>query len=110
MKIIIIVIVILWFSPLIDIISVSIIKNNIDKKLRTSKINIKKGYRKMTIKEVKNGDYLTLKKIDIPHENQVFKKEGYDRSSKKYVITKFNDICSSRLLKGNTEVFTDFIF
>lgn len=64
----------------------------------------------MTIKDLKKGDFFTLKPIGEPTESQVFIKGEYDRSEKKYECTKFSDFSSSRLLKANTVVYTDFIF
>lgn len=64
----------------------------------------------MKIQELKKGDYFTIKPIAEPKESQVFVFDGYDRSDRKYVATKFSDICSSRLFKKDTEVYTDFIF
>lgn len=64
----------------------------------------------MTIKDLKKGDYFTLKPIAEPKENQVFIKGDYVRTDKKYECTKFSDFCSFRYLKSNTVVYTDFIF
>lgn len=65
---------------------------------------------KMKLRELKKGDYFTLRKIEYPKENQVYIKGDYDRSDKKYCCTKFSDICSCRSLKPNTEIYVDFIF
>jgi hypothetical protein len=64
----------------------------------------------MTIRELKKGEYFTLKPIAEPTENQVLIRDDYDRSEKKYMAIKFNNISASRLLKPNTPVYTDFIF
>ena len=64
----------------------------------------------MTIRELKKGDYFTMKPIDNPSENQVFVRGDYDRSERKYECYKFSDICSFRYLKGDKEVYTDFTF
>ena len=64
----------------------------------------------MKLKDVKKGDYFTLKPIESPTENQVYIKGDYDRSEKKYCCIKFSDISMSRSIVGNKEVFTDFTF
>ena len=64
----------------------------------------------MKLSELKKGTWFTLKPIEEPKESQVFIRGDYDRSEKKYECGKFSDISSSRLLKGSTEVFTDFTF
>lgn len=64
----------------------------------------------MTIKELKKGDYFTLKPVENPKESQVYVRGEYDRSERKYEANKFSDFCSSRLLKPTTQVYTDFIF
>ena len=64
----------------------------------------------MKLKELKIGEYFTLKPYSEPKENQVYIREEYDRSERKYECGKFSDISYSRLLKGDTEVFTDFTF
>lgn len=62
------------------------------------------------LKDLKKGDYFTLKAISNPTDCQVYVRDSYDRSSKKFCCYKFSDICSSRLLKPDTYVYTDFIF
>lgn len=64
----------------------------------------------MKIQELKKGDYFTVKPIAEPKESQVFVYDGYNRSDKKYVGIRFNDICSCREFKKDTEIYTDFIF
>ena len=64
----------------------------------------------MTLKELKNGEYFTLKDYPSPRASQVYVKNEYDRSSKKYEVSKFLDFCDTRLLKGDTIVYTDFTF
>lgn len=64
----------------------------------------------MTVKQLKKGEWFTLKPISEPKENQVFIRGDYDRTEKKYECGKFSDISYSRLLKGDTEVYTDFVF
>ena len=64
----------------------------------------------MTVKQLKQGEWFTLKPISEPKESQVFVRGEYDRSAKKYECGKFSDISYSRLIKGDTEVYTDFVF
>lgn len=64
----------------------------------------------MTVKDLKIGDYFVLKPVSEAKESQVYIRGEYDRSSKKYLCGKFVDISYSRLLKGDTEVYTDFTF
>lgn len=65
---------------------------------------------KMTIKQLKKGDFFTLKPLDNPKESQVWIKGEYDRTDKGYVCIAFSDICKSRILKSGKEIYTDFIF
>lgn len=64
----------------------------------------------MKLKELKAGSWFTLKPIEEPKESQVYIRGEYDRETKKYVCGKFSDISYSRLLKGDTEVYTAFTF
>ncbi len=64
----------------------------------------------MTIKELKVGDYFTLKPISEPKESQVYIRGPYDRTESKYECGKFDDISVTRYFKGTKEIYTDFIF
>lgn len=64
----------------------------------------------MKLKDLKLGEYFTLKPIEEPTENQVYIRGEYDRSEKKYDCGKFSDISYSRMFDGNKEVYTDFTF
>ena len=64
----------------------------------------------MTVKDLKMGEYFTLKPYSEPTEKQVYIRGEYDRAERKYECGKFDDISYSRLLKGNTVVYTDFTF
>lgn len=64
----------------------------------------------MTIKDLKNGDYFTIKPIENPKENQVYIKGDYDRTSKKYCCGRFDDISYSKDFNGNKEIYIDFTF
>lgn len=62
------------------------------------------------LKELKNGEYFTLRPYAEPSAARVYVKNEYDRSSKKYEVAKFLDFCDTRLLKGDTIVYTGFTF
>lgn len=64
----------------------------------------------MTLKDLKTGEYFTLKPIENPTEKQVFIRGEYDRTEKKYECGRFDDISYTRYLSGKTEVYTDFTF
>ena len=63
------------------------------------------------LKDLKQGDYFTLKDYgEYPSENVVWVRDFYSREAKKYCIHKFNDVNHDSFKKGNTKVYTDFIF
>lgn len=64
----------------------------------------------MKLKDLKIGEYFTLKPIENPTEKQVFIRGEYDRTEKKYECGRFDDISYTRYLSGKTEVYTDFTF
>lgn len=64
----------------------------------------------MIIKELKKGDYFTIKSIENPTDKQVYIRGDYDRSSKKYFCGRCDDICYERSFKGDKEVFVDFVY
>lgn len=64
----------------------------------------------MLIKDLKIGEYFTLKPIENPTEKQVFIRGEYDRTEKKFECGRFDDISYTRYLSGKTEVYTDFTF
>ena len=66
--------------------------------------------KKATIKELKKGDFFTLKPIEFAEEPQVWIRGEYDRSSKSYSCYKFEDVNHERFFSGKKEVYTDFIF
>ena len=61
----------------------------------------------MKLKELKKGDWFTLKNISEPKDNQVWIKDEYNRSSKKYLCIRWSDISVSREISGNKEVYTE---
>lgn len=64
----------------------------------------------MTIKDLHKGDFFTLKDIEHPTEKQVYIRGDYDRSTRKYECTRFDDASSTRLFKGDKVIFTSLIF
>ena len=64
----------------------------------------------MKLKDLKIGEYFTLKPIEEPKENQVYIRGEYDRTERKYECGKFSDISYTRYIDGNREVYTDFTF
>lgn len=64
----------------------------------------------MVLKDLKRGEFFTLKPVEYPRESQVYIRGEYDRSTKKYACSKFSDVNYERLLKGTTTVYTEFTF
>ena len=64
----------------------------------------------MKLKELKKGDWFTLKNISEPKENQVWVKDEYNHSSKKYLCIRWSDISDSKEISGDKEVYTNFTF
>ena len=62
------------------------------------------------IKELKKGEFFTLKAIENPSENQVYIRGDYERTEKKYECEKFSDFCFTRFFKGDKVVFVGFTF
>ena len=64
----------------------------------------------MKLKELKKGEYFTIKPLENPKESQVYIRGEYDRSEKKYDCGRFDDISYLRYFKGDKEVYTEFTF
>ena len=62
------------------------------------------------IKDLKQGEFFTLKPIAEPKENQVWVRGEYDRSTKTYEAYNFSDVNRYRNFKGTKEVYTEFVF
>ena len=62
------------------------------------------------IKDLKKGEYFTRKPVMYPKDCQVFIRDDYERSSKKYYCLRFSDINDCLMLKGETIVYTGFTF
>lgn len=64
----------------------------------------------MTIRDLKIGEYFTLKPIEDPKETQVYVRGDYLKVSKVFQCHKFSDVNSSRYFNPETTVYTDFTF
>jgi len=64
----------------------------------------------MELKELKKGEFFTLKQIEEPKATQVYIRGEYNRECKAYDCINFNDISKFRLLKGDRTIYTDFTF
>ena len=62
------------------------------------------------MKELKKGEWFTLKPIECPKESQVYIKSDYDRSERAYWSTKWSDIGDGKFIKGERIVYVDFEF
>lgn len=62
------------------------------------------------IRDLKRGEYFTLKPIEEPKESQVYIRTEYDRSEGKYWCQKWYDICSGRYFSGDKVVYVGFTF
>ena len=63
------------------------------------------------LKEVKNGDFFTLKNYgEYPDDKKVYIRGDYSRECKKFSCYKFDDINAETFKKGDLIVYTDFIF
>lgn len=66
----------------------------------------------MKLKDIGKGEYFARKSLgeQEARPSQIYVKGDYDQSSKKYWCGRWNDISSGIELKGDTEVYQDFIF
>ena len=64
----------------------------------------------MVVKKLKQGEFFTRKAVEYPKESQVYVRGAYDREQKRYECTRFDDVSRAVYLKGDTEVYTDFVF
>ena len=66
---------------------------------------------KVRLKDVKKGDFFTLKPIEYPKDSQVFIKEEYDRETKKWQCAQCSDVWGTgRQFKADKEVYIDFTY
>ena len=64
----------------------------------------------MTMKELRKGDFFTLRAIEDPAPSQVYIRGEYDRTERKYWAQKFSDISDGKYIDGNREVYINFEF
>lgn len=62
------------------------------------------------IRNVKRGDFFTLKDLDDPTESQVWVRDEWDRSAGRYVAHRFTDVNSERSFKSERAVYVGFTF
>ena len=62
------------------------------------------------LKDMIKGEFFTRKPIDEQKETQVVIRGEYDRSEKKYEISRFSDFCDTVYLKGTAKVYVGFTF
>ena len=67
----------------------------------------------MKLKDLKKGEFFSLKPCgerQVSHK-EVYTKGEYDRSLRKYECCRNDDVFSHyKYLKGDTEVYTDFVY
>lgn len=66
--------------------------------------------KQVNLKELKKGEYFTMKPIEEPTEDQVWVKGEYIRQAGKYSTYKFIDTNHEILRKGDTRVYINFSF
>lgn len=64
----------------------------------------------MTLKDLKRGEYFTRKPIENPTEKQVFVRGDYDRTEKRYECHRWDDVNKTVYIKGDKEIYVDFVF
>lgn len=63
-----------------------------------------------TIRDIKKGDFFTLSNLSHPKESQVWIRDEYDRSERKYTAHRFDDVNYFRSFKADFVVYTEFTF
>ena len=66
-----------------------------------------------TIKQLKKGDFFCLKPFNENEpikESLVWIRGDYERSSKRFSCTKYEDFCHENFFRGDKVVYTDFDF
>ena len=67
-------------------------------------------FKAVPLKSLKKGELFTVKPIAYPDDKEVYIKEEYDRETKKFSCTRYDDISYSKEFPGTKMVYTDFIF
>lgn len=62
------------------------------------------------LKDVRKGEWFTRKPIEDPKDNQIWIRGDYDRETKKYCSSNFDDINRFIYLKGETTVYVGYTF
>lgn len=62
------------------------------------------------LKDLKKGELFTLKPVEEPRESQIFVKDEYDRSEKKYWCGKWSCYGDGKFISGDKIVYTEFTF
>ena len=75
-----------------------------DKPVMDSTIEVKE------LKDIKLGEYFVFIDKNGKPRQTVWVRDNYDRSTKKYEVFKFYDICDSKLVSGTRKVTQSFIF
>lgn len=66
--------------------------------------------KQVNLKDVKKGEYFTLKPIEEPTPDQVWVKGEYIRQDKKYSTYKWSDTNHETFRKGTLKVYIEFYF
>lgn len=67
-------------------------------------------YEPKMVKDLKKGEWFTIKPIAYPLDRQVYIRDEYDRSSRKFACGRCDDISYFREFKGDRIVYTGFIY
>lgn len=67
------------------------------------------GVKETTLKQLKAGDWFTIKPIPEPKESQVWIKEHYNREDRTYTCERY-DGGGERYFKSDRKVYVDFYF
>lgn len=63
------------------------------------------------LRELRKGEFFTLSDHgEEPVEKYVYIRGDYERSEKKFEVSKFSDFCATRFLRGDRLVYVDFTF
>ncbi len=66
--------------------------------------------RAIKMKDLKKGEFFTLKPVEEPKESQVFVRDEYDRTERKYWAGKWSCYGDGKYIPGDRVVYTDFCF
>ena len=65
---------------------------------------------KKQLRELKKGEWFTIKELESPDESQVWVKDHYNRDDKTFTCHCFGDVNRERFFKANKAVFVGFTF